>query len=1063
MYLRSARTVIGLTAFFAIALYGQLTRGSLTGTVADASGAVVPGVRVRATHTTTNVTRETSSNDAGVYRVPGMDPGIYLVEFSKDGFDSQKVSAVEIKTAQEVTINPELRVGSASTAVEVTDSVAGVELAKSSATIERTFQDKVFAKMPFLTPGANVRDLTQIALLAPTAARGTGSSGISVNGQRARNNNFMIDGIDNNDPAVTIAAIRVIPEAISEFQVQSSPYSAEFGRASGGQISMVTKTGTNSLHGEVFDYYRANVLDAMNLLNKRAGLTATPRYVNHQAGGSLSGPVIRDRTFFFGLIEANRFRQAPDARNATATVIPTAAGYEMLRNAPLGPDQPVESRQAILNSIRFLEKVYGWNPTFTNPRSVNVNGATIPMGTIQVPLASNANLWYAVGRVDHALSSRDTLNYRYLMDDRNQPNTASNLRFGEIFSGDGLTRRQNHMFSHTRTQSARLVNEIRYSVSLNSIIASEHDPKSSTVGIGGAFTFGGLTTFPNGRDQSQFQLQDTMTYTRGRHSLRFGGSVSRIKLFNEAAFDSKGTWAFDSLQDFLNNRATSLRIALDVASFDARQWMQAYFVQDDFKATRNLTFNLGLRYETFTMPFGAFGATDPVIRAAGVPGLARQDFNNWAPRVGFAYAPGGGRTVIRGGAGITYDYLFFNVHIVTAGNYPRVRTAVLDRPVNLYPRLQTGIAPGFDPRLFFGNAPENFPAPTANIWSLSIQRQLSRDYIAELGYTGNRSYHGFRQGEGNPGTLTEAQAAQVRATNNPAIIPGLPGITQADGGPPSRRVVPAWGSRVLAETTGKGEYHALFLKFDKRFSRGLLLGANYTWSANFSDSDEFLGVAGLSNLSPQIAQDYRNYRNEWSRSAFDRPQRFAIHWNYQVPWFTRGWTNSTVARHIFSGWQSSGFYDIQSGQPFTIITGVDTFGFGANGSARPDYNPGGAFTRDPVSGDLRTFRIPIDGSGIVTTQLNSVTRVPLANSRVQVGNLGRNTFRGPIFPNWNLSLGKKFTVTERFNVLFRADFVNAFNQRAFAPPVNIMSSLNFGENTSNPGSRSVLGVLKVQF
>jgi len=232
-----------------------------------------------------------------------------------------------------------------------------------------------------------------------------------------------------------------------------------------------------------------------------------------------------------------------------------------------------------------------------------------------------------------------------------------------------------------------------------------------------------------------------------------------------------------------------------------------------------------------------------------------------------------------------------------------------------------------------------------------------------------------------------------------------------------------------------------------------------------SDNDESLGVGDITNSSPQIPQDFFNYRNEWSRSAFDFPHRFAIHYSYEVPWFRSGSLNTAVMRQIFHGWSLSGFSDLQSGQPFTIRTGVDTAGTGTAGPHRPTYNPGGTITLDPVTGDYRTFVTPIDGTGIVSTFLGT-NRLPLANSQafpVPVGNLGRNTFRGPGTVLTNLTTQKTFSVTERWKILFRADFINAFNHRNFKNPTVTMSSPIFGQNTTDPGGRTMLLSLKVKF
>jgi hypothetical protein len=1068
MIKRSMRFLSAL-ALLTIAADAQMIRGSFTGTVTDATGAAVPLVKINVKNLATGIERDATTNDAGVYRVIGVEPGAYRLEFKKDGFETFVVARVEVNTGAEVTFNPALALGTAATVVEVTEPPVGVELSKSSATVERTFQSKFVNEAPLT--GAT-RDVNVLALTAPTASRGPASTGIAANGQRARNNSFMLDGVDNNDPSVTIANLRVIPESVDQFQVQTSPYSAEFGRASGAQISVVTKGGSNEFHGNVFNYYRANWMEPVNLLNQRAGLTATPRFNQNQAGGSLGGRIIRDRTFFFALIEANRRREAADARNSTSATIPTQAGFQQLSSLALGPDQTTQSRQAVLGGLSFLNQIYALNPGFTNQRTVTVNNVAIPVGTINIPLANPSNFWYGVTRLDHRLTDNHQLSYRYTIDDRIQPDVVSNLQFGSIFSGAQAIRRQNHMASDTWTIGTRAVNEFRFAYVKGNLDFPENDPVTPTTTISGLFTIGGLSNFPQGRTQNQYQFQDTFTYNTGRHSIRTGFNYSYLKLLNISAFNSKGVYTFDNFQDYLNNRAATLAVALDVASFDARQHQQAYFIQDEFKMRPNLTLTMGVRYETSNIPFGAFGATDSQSLSAGVPGPARNDRNNFAPRFGFAYSPssdsgfmgkliGKDRTVIRGGYGMTYDYLFFNILTVTGGNFPRVRTANVDRNTlpNAWPSLRTGAAPGFDPRLAYVNAPENLQSPTAHIWSLSIQRQIGSGFILELGHSGSRSYHGVRQGQLNPGILTAAQAATVRSTNNAASIDGLPGVTGANP-LPSRRLNPAWGARTTIETTANGLYSAGYVRFDKRLSHGLSFGGNYTFSGNWSDNDESLGVADITNSSPQVPQDYFNYRSEYSRSVFDRPHRFVTYWNYELPWLKD--SGNRAARMVLGGWQVSGIFDTQSGQPFTIRTGVDTNGIGTAAPARPNLNAGGAFTQDAVSNDLRTFVSPINGTGRYITTLNAAG-IPLANSSNIFGNLGRNTLRGPKFSNWNLATFKNFAITERWKVQLRADFINAFNQYNFGNPVATMNSPIFGTNTTNPGNRTMLTSAKIIF
>lgn len=1040
--------------FLTTPIFGQLTRGTILGTVQDPSGAVVPNANIKITNTATNVERTTVTNTEGIYRLAGVDPGIYTVTFTAAGFAMARVTGIQVTTSQEVTLNQSLTVSTATNTVEVSESPEGIELSKTTATIERTLPNVLIENVP-TTSGT--RDINQLALFAPTAVHGPGSTGIAIDGQRARNDDFLLDGIDNNDSSVTLSNNRTIPEATSEFQVQSQAYSAEFGRNSGGQIQVITKSGTNAFHGEAYEYWQGNSLVPVTLPNKRNKLTSTPRFDQNQVGGSLGGPVKPNRLFFFANMETDRRAEAASSGNANSASIPTAAGYAQLASVPLGANETPAARAAALNALSFLPKIYAQNPGFFNLKTTTVDGTPIPFGSVVIPLANPYVFWLGTARVDVVASAHDNVYIRSTIDDRSQPDVISNLQFGSLFSGAQVIRRQNHVLSDTHVFSPNLTNQFSFAFIRSILGFPENDPTDPTTGITGAFTIGGLANFPQGRTTDEFQWVDTASYIWGRHTLKFGLNIVRNRLFNLAAFDTKGTYTFNNFSDFMNNQAATLNVALNTASFDARQVQQAYFLQDDFKLAKNLTLNLGLRYEYANAPFGFFGATDPAIRATLVPGPAQADGNNWAPRLGIAYSPsaksgllgkilGDGVTVLRGGYGIAYDFLFYNILTVNGSNYPRVVSlqATTADLVNQYPTLIRGNPSVFNPLATFVNSPVDLQAPTNHFYSASVQRQFKRDYNVEIGYTGSRSYHAINQSQANPSTLTAVQAASVVAAGSANAIPS----TQA------RRIVPQDGSRVLIPSNALGNYNAIYAKFDKHVSHGLLVGFNYTYSKNMSNNDESLGVAAITNSAPQIPQNFNDFRSEYGLSVFDRPNRYIAFFNYDVPWFSQGMLGSAVMKRVMGGWTLSGFSEFQSGQPFTIFTGVDTYGVGST-AARPDFNPGGTITLDPVSQDYRTFTTPLNGTGIAVTHLGP-TGFPLANSQVAFGNLGRNPFRGPGFDNQNFTLLKRIPINERIALQFRSEFFDLFNHRNFGNPVSNMSSVSFGQNTTDPGGRQIL-------
>jgi hypothetical protein len=492
----------------------------------------------------------------------------------------------------------------------------------------------------------------------------------------------------------------------------------------------------------------------------------------------------------------------------------------------------------------------------------------------------------------------------------------------------------------------------------------------------------------------------------------------------------RGSWTFPNFADFLNNRPSQFAQRFSKFGPDVVQVQQSYFFQDDWKPWSTLTLNLGVRYQTAGVPFGLFGGATPELLAAGMLPPARRDANDWAPRFGFAWNPRSGRTVVRGGFGVAHVQQFGAV-ASTRYNYPNNANDVRSLPdtINLYPhvRAKPAALPALNPRTeAFVNVPPDNQNPATHFWSFTVQRQLGASNVFEIGYVGNCSYHLLRTGQRNPAILKPEQAAMVVAGRS---IPG----------PADRRSNPAWGLRDTAENTAASRYQAGFLRFDRRFSRSLTFGVNYTFSGAWDDGDGH-------------PQDYFNYAREYARAAVDRPHRLALHYVWTLPG-----THSLIA-----AWQIAGYSEWQSGEPFTVTTGVDSNGDGNSTNDRPNYNATGRIELDQVTHDWRSFTTPLNGTGLFVTPVNAAGGL-LANSMPFGGNLGRNTFRGPRYANTNISLMKEFAVTERWRVEFRATAINFFNQRAFRAPVSVMNSAVFGANLSNPDSRTTLLALKLRF
>ncbi len=1042
----SLLAVAGILAFPPLAA-AQMTRGAISGTVRDVSGAIVPGATVTVTNVDTNATRSVVTDAQGFYRVPALEPGTYTVRTELSGFQTVENRELRLVAAGEITLNVDMKVAGVGEAITVVGRADAVELNKTNGTVGTTTMARQVVELPLSAD----RNINNLIATSPNVSRVTGQGTYAANGQRSRNNNYMIDGSDNNDISVTIATTQVVPESVQEFQVQTNSYSVEFGRNSGAQVNVITKSGTNRFRGEVWDYYRNNELVSMTNIEKASGLTSPPDYTRHQLGASLGGPIIKDKTFFFALYQ--RDWDDPAANPGTTTRFPTPAGFAALQGVPLRAGQPASSRQAVLSKLSFLNDIYAQNPVFRNLSTTTVNGVPIETGQANINIVNPSTYHTLMARVDHRLSDSDNLTLRYYLNKRQDENAISYCNFGEIFCGSQDLKDQNVALSETHIFGPSVVNEFRFSWVQRDLQFPENDPVTPTTPITGLFQIGGNNNFPQSRVTNSYQFSNVATWTTGKHTLKFGADVRYNTNDNKSSFDIKGTFTFNSLQDYMNNTAFSFRQPLQTGFWYAKQWQTYFFIQDDFRPTPDLTINVGLRYEWGDTPLGFFGQDDPVANAALVPGPAQPDGNNWAPRVGFAWSPrssnsllGDGKTVFRGGFGMGYDVLFYN--ILTVNTNPTVQLVDLFNVVDVYPNLipASGTPATFNPLSSYTNSPSDIQNPDAKYWSLSIAREIG-DFIVEVGYTGSRGGHGVNQVHMNPGTLTPEQAALVAATQNPNAIPSLQ----------ARRVYPQYGIRtsipayvgpVGNDVEARSTYHGVYASVNKRFNRGLQFGFSYTRSRFESNNDASLGETGTDGSS-QRPQSFFDYDADWSVSQFDVPNRFVANYLWEIPG-----PKSGVLKQVLGGWQISGITAYQSGRPFTIIIGVDSNGDGTTGSDRPNISGACGVTWDD---DHRGFT----NNGCYVAPLGT-NGLPFANS-LGNGSAPRNPERAASFWNTDLSLMKRFYVFGDRQLQIRADAFNVFNQDNYGIPVGNMNSGSFGQNTQNWGRRIVTLSAKFSF
>lgn len=1021
----------------------QITRGAISGTVRDTSGAVVPGATVTVTNVGTNAAQDTVTDGVGFYRVAALEPGRYRVVTGLPGFVRVEQTDIDVRTASEVTIDAVLRPGAQTEVVMVTAEDLRVGLNRTNPTIGSTITARTVVELPL----AGGRNINNLILTTSNALATSGQGTFAINGNRPRNNNYMIDGSDNNDISVTISTSVLPPEAVAEFQVLQNPYTVEFGRNSGGQINVITKMGSNAFRGDAWDYYTSSKYYSLTNIERANSLKTPAQYNRHQMGFDVGGPILRDRLFFYGLYQ--RDTQRPGARPGATTRTLTPAGFAALASVPLGAGQTAASRAAVVQRLGFLSDVFSSGATFRNFQTTLVNGVPIETGQVNVSIVDPSTYHTFVPRFDFRVSASDTITYRHTLNNRSDINGASNCVFGERFCGNQALVDTNVGVSNTHVFSGQLLNEARFSLVRRNLDFPENDPASPTATISGLGTIGGLSNFPQSRITDSYQFSDTFTMSRTRHTFKFGTDVRYNKALNNAAFNSKGTFVFNNLQDYINNNAFSFSLALQTASWDARQWQSSWFAQDDFRLTSDLTLNLGLRYELSTVPLGMFGATDAQSLGARVPGPVKKDTNNWAPRVGFAWTPrarnflfGDGQAVLRGGFGVAYDVLFYNLLTVNGSNFPRVVTATVNNVQNVYPDIvRPAGAAVFNPLATFVNSQEDTESPESRFYSLTMQREVG-SFLFEVGYSGSRGGKGINQVEANPAVITAAQIAAAAAGQ------AIPSIQ-------SRRIFPQYGGRVtIPAYTGPGgndvearsTYNALLLSASRRLTDGLQFAAHYTYSRWYSNNDASLGEGGTDGSS-QRPQNMFDYEAEWSRSQFDRPHRLALSYIWEIPG-----PNSGILSQILDGWQLSGVTSAQSGRPFTIVTGVDSSGDANTGSDRPNINPSGTFTWDA---DHKAFT----NNGYYVTPRGS-NGLPLANA-LGNGNAPRNSERGAMFKNTDLSLSKRFQTFGSTSFLFRVDALNVFNWDDYGIPVVNMTSLSFGTNANNWGRRSVNLSVKV--
>lgn len=990
-----------LVLLFATPTQGQSTSSTISGTVVDPQGARIEGVSVTIKNLGTGATRQVTTDANGDYHVVGLQPSHYEVRVERAGFDGEVRPDLALTVADEAVVNFSLRVRSVSEAVLVTGDASQVETTGS--TISGLVDEKKIRDLPL-----NGRDMAQLILLQPGVVNSRGSvqssntgrgTRFSVGGSRPSQNLFQLDGTTindalNNTPG-SAQGLLVGVETVKEFRVLTNTYSAEYGRVTGGVFVAVTKSGTNELHGSLFEFLRNDNLDARNFFDQKI-----PEFRRNQFGFTLGGPIVKNKTFFFGSYEGLREFKGI----TTVSIVPTAAARA--GNLPGVAPITVDARSKPILDL------------YPEP-----NGRGFSNGTAEFIGTTNRvskDDFFTV-RVDHMFSNSDSIFVRYLFDDSDQ---VLPRNFPE-FPNFTVNRKQVVTIEERKIISPNVVNEARFG--FNRSTPAELVPKTSRSlslisgrDLGEITVEGVLTAIGTDRTNpklfflNNFQVTDNLSILHGRHSLKLGGVFERFQYNGNSESRTRGQLRFRSLADLLRFRVRDLQGASADSDFARgyRQSLLGFYFQDDFKASRRLTLNLGLRYETVTTPHEVNGKVsnlrnilDPEVKV-GDP-LFNPSRKGFAPRLGFAYdLTGDGKTALRGGFGIFHEQPLFTIFrnpifrglpFVNRGRLPACSSTVL--PPNCVAALPV------DPVLFKGvdavtEIIQTDLNPTYVMqYNLNIQRELPGSTIVSVAYVGSRGVNFFGQGDTN------------------TAVPQI----SADG----RQFFPAGSKRrntkfdaVRSIYQGfSSNYNSLNLGVAKHFTHGLQFQSSYTFGKAI---DERSGTGGRQEYSNGQARTFDPYaRNlDRGRADFDIRHSFVANATYDLPF---GKALQGVAGQLSSGWQLNTIVTISSGVPFGVFVDGDPDRDATDeNSARPNRVSGVSLT--PAGGrspdlwfNLAAFAPPEVGFR---------------------GTAGRNIIEGPNFRSVDFSVVKNFRIDEKRSIQFRAEAFNLFNRANFDLPAN---------------------------
>jgi hypothetical protein len=971
--------------------FAQITAATLSGTIKDETGGVLPGVTVDVKNLETGFTRSVVTDGNGYFTIPGLSPGRYEARASLTGFATTVETGFVLAVAQQAALNLTMKVSSATETITVAGAAPLVDT--QNAALSAVVTNETIEQLPL-----NGRNYIDLALLQPgvtgfnekdSNASSNRGTKFNVNGMGFRSNSYLLDGANMRGYAgtatVSAAETTLGVETIQEFRVVTNAYGADYGRAMGGVVSLISKSGTNSLHGSGFEFFRDSSMDARNYFDR----AEPPDFQRNQFGASIGGPIIQNRLFFFGGVE----RLQEDLGQTISSTVPT-----------------VEARAGALGPVSTVIRPY--LDLYPLPNGAELRaGSGIAEYTFEINQPTREN--FVQARVDYTLSDKDSVFARHTYDGADQELP---LFFPE-FGTSSVSRNQFFTAEHKRILTTSLLNTARFShsrlrfeqlpvgPSTPNLAFSEGQDLIGVLSVPGLSNMGGSANNPSTNNSFYWTFSNDLSYATGRHLLKAGLLIEHLRTNKLTATNIRGTYVFPTFLGFLAgtpNRFTGVPPGAQLERVRPNT-LYGLYVQDDFRATDRLTLNLGLRYEFYTLPKEKFGLDTALVDIFNDADFTRgalfaenPSTKNIAPRVGFAWdVQGNGRTAVRGGAGVYHDTdgTFNSSFGIAAFSPPFAASQQITNPT--FPRPPAAGTAARSARTI----DYNIEQPYGVTYNLSVQRELAGNIVVMVGYAGSRAFNLMSAVEGNP-TI-------------PQILPD--GTKFFPAGAPRRN--PFWGAIDFRTNGGESTYHALQLTGQKRFSRGYQFQINYT-----------LGRV-KDNLQAQLNADVNNssvypqdpYDRDVDRALADFDVRHVVTTNFV-------WDLPGRAEHpLLGGWQLNGIMTLRSGVPFTPALGSTNWTRTGNtsGEDRPNLRPG-ADPDDLILGNPDHW---FDASGYELQPQGFL------------GNAGRNSLRGPGYAMMNLSLVK----ANRLGFLggggqvqFRLEMFNVLNRANFAVPDRVV-------------------------